>query len=69
MVEVTPIIIDGYPFIAVSVKLPKTNLLAVASDKRAILCAGARCRLIERKLRDRGIIAGRAVGVHDRTAA
>ncbi|MBB6281843.1 uncharacterized protein YunC (DUF1805 family) [Geobacillus subterraneus] len=63
MVEVTPIIIDGYPFIAVSVKLPKTNLLAVASDKGYIMCGALDVALLNEKLRDRGIIAGRAVGV------
>ncbi|AMX82427.1 hypothetical protein GS3922_01285 [Geobacillus subterraneus] len=63
MVEVTPIIIDGYPLIAVSVKLPKTNLLAVASDKGYIMCGALDVALLNEKLRDRGIIAGRAVGV------
>ncbi|NGY70302.1 DUF1805 domain-containing protein [Bacillus megaterium] len=62
MVEVTPIIIDGYLFIAVSVKLPKTNLLAVASDK-GYMCGALDVALLNEKLRDRGIIAGRAVGV------
>ena len=37
MVNVEPIIIDNYTFIAVSVK-PKTNLLAVMSDKGYIMC-------------------------------
>ncbi len=38
MVNIEPIIIDNYTFIAVSVKLPKTNLLAVMSDKGYIMC-------------------------------
>ncbi|NNV06571.1 YunC family protein [Geobacillus sp. C56-T2] len=63
MVEVKPIIIDGHPFIAVSVQLPKTNLLAVASDKGYIMCGALDVALLNEKLRDRGIIAGRAVGV------
>ncbi|BBW97424.1 YunC family protein [Geobacillus icigianus] len=63
MVEVKPIIIDGHPFMAVSVQLPKTNLLAVASDKGYIMCGALDVALLNEKLRDRGIIAGRAVGV------
>ncbi|KAF0996309.1 YunC family protein [Geobacillus sp. TFV-3] len=63
MVEVKPIIIEGHPFIAVSVQLPKTNLLAVASEKGYIMCGALDVALLNEKLRDRGIIAGRAVGV------
>ncbi|WP_445614371.1 YunC family protein [Geobacillus sp. YF-1] len=63
MVEIKPIIIDGHPFMAVSVQLPKTNLLAVASDKGYIMCGALDVALLNEKLRDRGIIAGRAVGV------
>ncbi|PEC84003.1 hypothetical protein COK00_15765 [Bacillus cereus] len=63
MVNVEPIIIDNYTFIAVSVKLPKTNLLAVMSDKGYIMCGALDIGLLNEKLGDRGIIAGRAVGV------
>ena len=62
MVNVEPIIIDNYTFIAVSVKLPKTNLLAVMSDKGYIMCGALDVGLLNEKLGDR-IIAGRAVGV------
>ena len=62
MVNVEPIIIDNYTFIAVSVKLPKTNLLAVMSDKGYIMCGALDVGLLNEKLGDRGII-GRAVGV------
>ena len=62
MVNVEPIIIDNYTFIAVSVKLPKTNLLAVMSDKGYIMCGALDVGLLNEKLGDRGI-AGRAVGV------
>ncbi|EZP75495.1 hypothetical protein H839_15382 [Parageobacillus genomosp. 1] len=63
MIHVTPIMIDGYPFIAISVQLPKTNLLAVASEKGYIMCGALDVALLNEKLRDRGIVAGRAVGV------
>ncbi|MBB5324359.1 uncharacterized protein YunC (DUF1805 family) [Anoxybacillus tepidamans] len=63
MITVKPIIIDNYPFMAISVQLPKTNLLAVASDKGYIMCGALDVMLLNEKLQDRGIIAGRAVGV------
>ncbi|MFC4183367.1 YunC family protein [Saccharococcus thermophilus] len=63
MINVTPIMIDHHPFIAISVQLPKTNLLAVANEKGYIMCGALDVALLNEKLRDRGIIAGRAVGV------
>jgi uncharacterized protein YunC (DUF1805 family) len=63
MVTVTPILIENHPFIAVSVQLPKTNLLAIASDKGYIMCGALDVGLLNEKLKSRGIIAGRAVGV------
>jgi uncharacterized protein YunC (DUF1805 family) len=63
MMNVTPIMIDHYPFIAISVQLPKTNLLAVTSEKGYIMCGALDVALLNEKLRDRGIVAGRAVGV------
>ncbi|WP_255515234.1 YunC family protein [Geobacillus sp. LEMMJ02] len=46
-----------------SVQLPKTTLLAVANDKGYIMCGALDVALLNEKLRDRGIISGRAVGV------
>ncbi|EMA6342326.1 DUF1805 domain-containing protein [Bacillus cytotoxicus] len=63
MVSIEPIIIDQYTFIGVSVKLPKTNLLAIMSDKGYIMCGALDVGLLNEKLKDRGIVAGRAVGV------
>ncbi|MCP1125854.1 hypothetical protein CN326_09980 [Bacillus sp. AFS018417] len=63
MVNIEPIIINECTFIAVSVKLPKTNLLAVMSDKGYIMCGALDVGLLNEKLSDRGILAGRAVGV------
>jgi uncharacterized protein YunC (DUF1805 family) len=63
MVTVTPILIENHTFIAVSVQLPKTNLLAVTSEKGYIMCGALDVGLLNEKLKDRGIIAGRAVGV------
>jgi uncharacterized protein YunC (DUF1805 family) len=63
MIDVKPINLDGYVFIAVSVQLPKTTLLVVSSDKGYIMCGALDVSLLNEKLKDRKIIAGRAVGV------
>ncbi|GGE48488.1 hypothetical protein GCM10011391_29130 [Pullulanibacillus camelliae] len=63
MVELQPMYIDGKPFTAVTVQLPKTNLMAVYSDKGYIMCGALDIAFFNEKLADRGIIAGKAVGV------
>lgn len=63
VVSLYPIIIESQTFIAVEVQLPKTNLLAVKSDAGYIMCGALDVGLLNEKLSDRGIIAGRAVGV------
>ena len=63
MIEMTPITIEGHTFTAITVRLPKTNLLAVTSDKGYIMCGALDVGLLNAKLKDRKIIAGRAVGV------
>ncbi|QZD60949.1 DUF1805 domain-containing protein [Bacillus pumilus] len=63
MVNLTPIKIDGHSFTAVTVKLPKTNFMAVTNEHGYIMCGALDVGLLNEKLADRGIIAGRAVGV------
>lgn len=63
MIELSPIVIEGHTFLGVSVLLPKTTLLAVASDKGYIMCGALDVGLLNEKLKDRKVIAGRAVGV------
>lgn len=63
MIELSPIEINGHLFKAVTVLLPKTTLLAVSSDKGYIMCGALDVGLLNDKLKDRKIIAGRAVGV------
>lgn len=63
MVDLSPININGHTFIAVSVLLPKTTLLSVSNDKGYIMCGALDIGLLNEKLKDRNIIAGRAVGV------
>ncbi|MGB7999906.1 MAG: DUF1805 domain-containing protein [Anaerobacillus sp.] len=63
MITMTPIMIDGHPFTAVSMQLPKTNFLAVMNENGYIMCGALDIALLNEKLSDRKIIAGRAVGV------
>jgi uncharacterized protein YunC (DUF1805 family) len=63
LVELSPIEINGHTFLAVTVLLPKTTLLAVTNDKGYIMCGALDVGLLNDKLKDRKIIAGRAVGV------
>ncbi|RST77638.1 DUF1805 domain-containing protein [Siminovitchia acidinfaciens] len=63
MVSIEPVVIDGHMFVASTVRLPKTTLLTVSNDKGYIMCGALDVGLLNSKLKDRGIIAGRAVGV------
>lgn len=63
MIEMEPIQIKGFQFTAITVRLPKTTFMAVTSKKGYIMCGALDVRLLNEKLQDRKIIAGRAVGV------
>ncbi|MGP7816329.1 YunC family protein [Niallia sp. 01092] len=63
MVDVYPITIKDQLFIAISVQLPKTTLLVVKNEKGYIMCGALDVALLNDKLSDRKILAGRAVGV------
>lgn len=63
MINVKPVEIDGNLFNAVRVKLPKTNLLMISNDVGYIMCGALDVDLLNEKLSDRKVVAGRAVGV------
>lgn len=63
MMRMEPIHIDDRTAIGIEVKLPKTTLLVVTTDKGYIMCGALDVGLLNERLRDRNIIAGRAVGV------
>lgn len=63
LIRLVPMPLDGMTVLGVEVLLPKTTLLAVSTDKGYIMCGALDVGLLNEKLRDRGIIAGRAVGV------
>ncbi|MBS4195230.1 YunC family protein [Lederbergia citri] len=63
MVSMEPLMIEGHTFIATTVLLPKTTLLTISNDKGYIMCGALDVALLNERLVDREIIAGRAVGV------
>ena len=63
MITVNPLEVEGMFFTAICVELPKTNLLIIANEVGYIMCAALDIDLLNEKLADRKIVAGRAVGV------
>ncbi|OKP87670.1 hypothetical protein A3844_09660 [Paenibacillus helianthi] len=63
MVTMEPVVVGGHVMIGVEVKLPKTTLLSISTDKGYIMCGALDVGLLNGTLSDRRIIAARAVGV------
>lgn len=63
MVRLQPFDVGGHRVIGVEVALPKTKLLVLTTDKGYIMCGALDVALLNEKLADRKILAGRAVGV------
>lgn len=63
MMSLRPLDLSGHTVLAIEVNLPKTNLLVVTTDKGYIMCGALDVALLNEKLNDRKVIAGRAVGV------
>ncbi|MFD0829961.1 YunC family protein [Neobacillus sp. M.A.Huq-85] len=63
MIDLSPIELNGHTFLAVTVLLPKTTLLSISNDKGYIMCGALDVGLLNDQLKDRKIVAGRAVGV------
>lgn len=63
LVSLETLVIEGHSFTAISVCLPKTTLLTISNDNGYIMCGALDVELLNRQLKDRNIIAGRAVGV------
>lgn len=63
MVTLEPVQVGGHILVGVEVKLPKTTLLSISTDKGYIMCGALDIGLLNEKLADRQIIAARAVGV------
>ena len=63
MVSIEPIELNGHLSNAVTVHLPKTTLLTISNEIGYIMCGALDVGLLNSKLADRKIVAGRAVGV------
>jgi uncharacterized protein YunC (DUF1805 family) len=64
MMRMVPFTLEnGETVLGVEVKLPKTTLLAIMTDKGYIMCGALDVTLLNERLKDREILAGRAVGV------
>lgn len=64
MMRMVPFILEsGETVLGVEVKLPKTTLLSISTDRGYIMCGALDVSLLNDRLRDREIVAGRAVGV------
>jgi len=63
LVKIEPLQIGDQTAIGVEVRLPGTTLLAVTAGQGYIMCGALDVQLLNERLRDRHIIAGRAVGV------
>lgn len=63
LIQLKPVEVVGNQLIGIEVKLPKTTLLAITTDRGYIMCGALDVALLNERLGDREIIAGRAVGV------
>jgi uncharacterized protein YunC (DUF1805 family) len=64
LIDLRPIALDEKTTVlGVEVKLPKTTLLAITTDVGYIMCGALDVGLLNERLSDRKIVAGRAVGV------
>jgi uncharacterized protein YunC (DUF1805 family) len=63
MVRLQPMQVEGHSVIGVEVDLPKTHLLIITTERGYIMCGALDVGLLNEKLAQRGILAGRAVGV------
>ncbi|MCU6796509.1 MULTISPECIES: YunC family protein [Paenibacillus] len=63
MIQMHPVEIDGFTALAIEVKLPKTTLIVVTTDRGYIMCGALDVGLLNERLKDRHILAARATGV------
>lgn len=63
MITVNSVDIEGMMFTSIRVELPKTNLLIVTNEVGYIMCAALDIDVLNELLKDREVVAGRAVGV------
>lgn len=63
MITMKPVEVNGVQATAITVELPRTSLVIVTTDRGYIMCGALDVDLLNTRLAERGIIAGRALGV------
>jgi uncharacterized protein YunC (DUF1805 family) len=63
VITMKPVEVNGVQATAITVELPKTSLVIVTTDRGYIMCGALDVDLLNTRLAERGIIAGRALGV------
>lgn len=63
VITVAPIEIDEAIFTSLRIELPKTNLIVISNEIGYIMCAALDVDVLNERLADRQVIAGRATGV------
>jgi uncharacterized protein YunC (DUF1805 family) len=63
MIRSQPIQLEGKTAIAIEVQLPRTNLLIITTDRGYIMCGALDISFFNERLKDREVIAARAIGV------
>lgn len=63
MVTLSPLALDDGMVTAVTVELPGTRLVAIEAQKGYIMCGALDIEVLNTRLADRRVVAGRAFGV------
>lgn len=63
MMHLTPLRVDDLTVLGIEVDLPKTKLLVIATERGYIMCGALDVALLNDRLAERRILAGRAIGV------
>jgi len=63
VVEVRPVPLRGGTAIGIEVELPRTRLVAVATERGYVMCGALDVDVFNTRLAERRVLAGRAFGV------
>lgn len=63
MVRIDPVAVDGRTVTGITVELPGTRLVALATRTGYLMCGALDVALLSARLAERRIVAGRALGV------
>lgn len=63
MINIQPIQLDDRVVLGIVVELPKTHLTMITTERGYVMCGALDVQLLNERLAERGIIAGRALGV------